>query len=67
VITTNRSEVIPAKQPSTVLAPNTQVFAAVADAQPVDFLAMAALQQSCPKVAKMLTSITLQTISKTSG
>jgi hypothetical protein len=67
VITANRSEVVPAEQPPTVPAPNNQVLAAIAGAQPVDFSAMAALQQSCPTVAKMLTSDNLQVSFKTIG
>jgi hypothetical protein len=42
IITANRSGVVPAKQPPTVSAPKPQVLDAVDDAQPVDFLAMAA-------------------------
>jgi hypothetical protein len=42
-------------------------LADVANVQSVDFLAMAALQQSCPEVAKMLTSDNLQSTSKTIG
>jgi hypothetical protein len=62
--------VAPAEQPPTILAPKPQVLAAVADAHPVDFLAMAAQQQSCPTVAEMLTSgnlqITFQTVGRAS-
>jgi hypothetical protein len=67
IITANRSGVVPAKQPPTVPAPKPQVLAAYADAQQVDFWAMAALQQYCPKVAEMLTSGNLQITSKTVG
>ncbi len=42
----NRSGVAHAKQPLTVLALKPQVLVAVADAQPVDILAMATQQQS---------------------
>jgi hypothetical protein len=65
--TDNRIGVAPAEMPPTVLAPKPQVLAAIADAQPVDFSAMAALQQSCPKVAEMLTSGNLQITSQTVG
>jgi len=40
------------------------VLAVVADAQPVDFSAMAQLQQFCPEVASMLTSNSLHIISQ---
>jgi hypothetical protein len=36
------------------------ILAAIADAQPVDFLAMAAAQRACPEVAEMINSSTLQ-------
>jgi hypothetical protein len=35
-------------------------LAAIADAQPIDFAAMAAVQQSCTEVAEMMNSTTLQ-------
>jgi hypothetical protein len=35
-------------------------LATIADAQPVDFSAMAAAQRSCPEVAEMMNSTTLQ-------
>ncbi len=37
-------------------APERPILAAIADAQPVDFSAMAAAQRSCPEVAKMTSS-----------
>ncbi len=50
-----------------VLAPEPQVLASIADAQPVYFSAMTTQQQSCPKVAEMLTSGNLQITSQTIG
>ncbi len=40
--------------------PEQPIMAAIADAQLVDFLAMAAVQRSCPEVAEMMNSTTLQ-------
>ncbi len=43
------------------------ILAAIADAQPVDFSAMAAAQRSCPEVAEMMNSSTLQITTQTVG
>ncbi len=40
--------------------PEQRILAAVTDVQPVDFSAMAAAQRSCPEVAEMMNSTTLQ-------
>jgi hypothetical protein len=40
-------------------APDRPILAAIADAQPVDFSAMAAAQRTCPEVAEMTNSSTL--------
>ncbi len=42
-------------------------MAAIADAQPVDFSVMAAVQQSCPEVAEMINSTTLQITTQAVG
>jgi hypothetical protein len=38
------------------VAPERPILAAIADAQPVDFSAMAAAQRSCPEVTDMMNS-----------
>ncbi len=43
-----------------LVASEQHILAAITDAQPVDFSAMAAAQQSCPEVAEMVNSTTLQ-------
>jgi len=43
------------------------ILAATTDAQPVNFLAMAAAQRSCPEVAKMMNSTTLQITTQAVG
>jgi hypothetical protein len=48
-------------------APEWPILAAIADAQPVDFLAMAAAQRSCPEVAEMMKSSTLQITTQAVG
>jgi hypothetical protein len=52
----NRSGTPAARQTQQVAAQPSQVLAAVAKAQPVDFSAMAQLQQSCREVLEMLAS-----------
>jgi cleavage and polyadenylation specificity factor subunit 1 len=42
-------------------------LAAIADAQPVNFSAMAAAQRSCPEVAEMMNSTTLQITTQAVG
>ncbi len=39
-----------------LVAPEWPILAAIADAQPVDFSAMAAAQRTCPEVADMMNS-----------
>jgi hypothetical protein len=58
---------VPLSQLMTVPVPKPQVLAAVADAQPVEFSAVASQQQSCPEVAEMLPSSNLQITSQTVG
>ncbi len=41
-------------------SPEQPILAAITDAQPVDFSAMASAQRSCPEVAEMINSTTLQ-------
>jgi hypothetical protein len=48
-------------------APDRPILAAIADAQPVDFSAMAAAQRACPKVAEMMNSSTLQITTQAVG
>ncbi len=61
----------PSQRPSPALAaedwpeeglatPEQPIVAAIADAQPVDFSAMAAAQRACPEVAEMMDSTTQQ-------
>jgi hypothetical protein len=50
-----------------LVAPERPILAAIADAQPVDFSAMAAAQRSCPEVAEMLNSTTLQITTQAIG
>jgi cleavage and polyadenylation specificity factor subunit 1 len=47
-----------------LVAPEQPIFAAIADAQPIYFSAMAAAQRSCPEVAEMTNSTTLQITSQ---
>ncbi len=47
--------------------PEQPILAAIADAQPVDFSAMAAAQRSCPEVAEMMNSTTLQITTQAVG
>ena len=42
------------------MAPERPILAAIANAQLEDFSAMAAAQRSCPEVAEMMNSSTLQ-------
>ncbi len=49
------------------MAPERPILAAIADAQPVDFSAMAAAQRSCPEVAEMMNYTTLQITTKAVG
>jgi hypothetical protein len=49
------------------VAPDRPILAAIADAQPVDFLAMAAAQWTCPEVAEMTNSSTLQITAQAVG
>jgi hypothetical protein len=48
-------------------APERPILAAIADAQPVNFLAMAAAQRACPEVAEMMNSTTLQITTQAVG
>jgi hypothetical protein len=48
-------------------APERPILAAIADVQPVDFLAMAAAQRACPEVTEMMNSSTLQITSQPVG
>jgi hypothetical protein len=48
-------------------APERPILAAIVDAQPIDFPAMAAAQQDCPEVAEMMNSTTLQITTQTVG
>ncbi len=48
-------------------APDQPIRAAIADAQPVDFSAMADAQRSCPEVAEMTSSPTLQITTQAVG
>jgi hypothetical protein len=48
-------------------ATDRPILAAIADAQPVDFSAMAAAQRTCPEVAKMTNSSTLQITTQAVG
>ncbi len=45
-------------------APEQPILAAIADAQLINFSAMAAAQRSCPEVAEMMNSTTLQIITQ---
>jgi hypothetical protein len=47
--------------------PEEPILAAIPDAQPVDFSAMAAAQRACPEVAEMMNSTTLQITSQAVG
>ena len=47
--------------------PDQPILAAVADAQPVDFSAMTAAQRTCPQVAEMTNSSTLQITTQAVG
>jgi hypothetical protein len=42
-------------------------LAAIADAQPIDFSAMAAAQRACPEVTEMMNSTTLQITTQAVG
>jgi hypothetical protein len=66
----------PSQQPPPALLPRTEeglaaldrpILAAIADAQPVNFSAMAAAQRSCPEVAEMTNSSSLQITTQTVG
>jgi hypothetical protein len=48
-------------------APEQPILAAIADAQAVDFSAMVAAQRSCPEVAEMMNSTTLQITTQAVG
>ncbi len=48
-------------------APEQPILAAITDAQPIDFSAMAAAQRSCPEAAEMMNSTTLQIITQAVG
>ncbi len=48
-------------------APEQSILAAIADAQPIDFLAMAAAQRACPEVAEIMNSTTLQITTQAVG
>jgi hypothetical protein len=48
-------------------APEQPILAAIADAQPIDFAAMAAAQRSCTEVAEMMNSTTLQITTQAVG
>jgi hypothetical protein len=48
-------------------APDWPILAAIADAQPVDFLAMAAAQRDCLEVVEMMNSTTLQITTQAIG
>ncbi len=50
-----------------LVTPERPVLAAIAEAQPVDFSAMAAAQRSCPEVAEMMNSTTLQIATQAVG
>ncbi len=47
--------------------PEQPILAAIADAQPVDFSAMAAAQRSCPEMAEMMSSTTMQITTQAVG
>jgi hypothetical protein len=49
------------------VAPERPVLAATTVAEPVDILVMAAAQRSCPEVAKMMNSTTLQITTQAVG
>jgi hypothetical protein len=42
-------------------------LATIAGAQPIDFLAIAAAQRSCPEVARMMNSTTMQITTQVVG
>ncbi len=48
-------------------APERPILAAIADAQPFNFSAMAAAQRACPEVAEMMNSSTLQITTQAVG
>jgi hypothetical protein len=48
-------------------APERPILAAITDAQPIDFSAMAAVQTACPEVAEMMNSTTLQITTQAVG
>jgi hypothetical protein len=50
-----------------LVAPERPILAAIIDAQPVHFSAMAAAQRSCPEVAEMMNSTTLQITTQAVG
>ncbi len=50
-----------------LVAPEQPILAAIANGQPVDFSAMAAAQRSCPEVAEMINSTTLQITTQAVG
>jgi hypothetical protein len=47
--------------------PEEHILAAIADARPVDFSAIAAAQRACPEVAELMNSTTLQITSQVVG
>jgi hypothetical protein len=48
-------------------SPEQPILAAIADEQPIGFSAMAAAQRSCPEVAEMMNSTTLQITTQAVG
>ncbi len=48
-------------------APERPILAAIANAQPIDFSAIAAAQRACPEVAEMMNSTTLQITTQAVG
>ncbi len=50
-----------------LVASERPILAAIADTQPVDFSAMVAAQRSCPEVAEMMNSTTLQITTQAVG
>jgi hypothetical protein len=48
-------------------APEQPILAAIADAQPIDFSAMAPAQRACPEVAEMMNSTTLRITTQAVG
>ncbi len=50
-----------------LVTPEQRILAAITDGQPVDFLVLAAAQRSCPEVAEMMNSTTLQITTQAVG